>query len=178
MGTWLNKTSRLIYLWLSISILLHVFMVQLYLNSRTETGNAISDPVVHVDLLKPVSKNEIDKSESTAPIKDADVAQEVTKEEGGYLEDGKLDARPYFRLPIVVPYPDAKLGKPKGSVTLILYVDKYGHVEKVETYQADVPKAFEQAAINAFLHAKMEPGRRNGNSEATITKVYVEFEAK
>ena len=96
--------------------------------------------------------------------------------EARYVPAGELDERPAPEAPVIIPFPDAPLHSVKVSGTLVLYIGADGRVDRVEADESDLPPAFERAAINTFLQARMRPGILNGQATRARMKVLVEFE--
>lgn len=93
-----------------------------------------------------------------------------------YIPSRELDSRPQAVDPIIVPFPEsASLGRPKGTVTLALYISATGIVERVEAEKSELPQAFVEAATNSFLYARMQPGIKNGQPVASKMRIEVEF---
>jgi TonB family protein len=81
--------------------------------------------------------------------------------ETSYYKRSELQVQPGIRTRTVPEYPQAALGSGlAGSVTLRLFVDQAGRVERVQTLSADLPAEFEQSAERAFRTALFTPGYR------------------
>ena len=81
--------------------------------------------------------------------------------ETGYYKRSELQVQPGIRTRTVPEYPPSALGSGlMGSVTLRLFVDQAGRVERVQTVSADLPAEFEQSAARAFRAALFTPGYR------------------
>lgn len=95
-----------------------------------------------------------------------------------YLPSSELQLRPSPETPVIIPFPDAQLGKQKATAILLLYISSEGVVDRVEIDESELPSEFEQAAIATFLQAKMRPGIKDGKAVPARMKIEVEFEAK
>lgn len=95
-----------------------------------------------------------------------------------YFPASELQLRPSPEAPVIIPFPDAPLGKQKATAILLLYISAEGTVDRVEIDESELPVEFENAAIDTFLRAKMRPGIKDGTAVPTRMKIEVEFEAK
>jgi TonB family protein len=96
-----------------------------------------------------------------------------------YIPAGELDVRPYPETPVVVPFPDdAAMQNGKLSVVLVLYIGANGQVDRIEVDKSDLPPAFEKAARDTFMQARMQPGIKDGQATRARMKILVEFEAR
>jgi hypothetical protein len=106
-----------------------------------------------------------------APTSDPD-------DEALFLVRSQLDRAPYATDPIDLPYPEAApLGHYQAVMTL--FVDESGRVRRVRL-DADglLPPLLEDAARQAFLQARFEPGRKDGSAVRSRLRVAVEFGAE
>jgi TonB family protein len=98
--------------------------------------------------------------------------------EAPYLPAAEADVRPQPESAIVVPYPDQALGRQKGAVILVLYINEAGGVDHIEIDKSDLPTVFEEAATKAFAKARMQPAIKEGKKIRSRMKILVEFETK
>ncbi|MDP4300093.1 energy transducer TonB [Leptothrix discophora] len=99
-------------------------------------------------------------------------------DEALFLVRSQLDRAPHATGPIDLPYPDAApLGHYRAVMTL--FVDEAGRVRRVRL-DADgmLPPLLEDAARQAFLQARFEPGRKDGAAVRSRLRVAVEFGAE
>jgi outer membrane biosynthesis protein TonB len=108
----------------------------------------------------------------------AGAAPLLPAEDAPYVPAGELDTPPRPQSPIIVPFPDAPLDKPKVSGVLVLYIGTDGTVERIEVDRSDLPLAFERVAIETFMAARMQPGIKAGKASRARMKVVVEFAAQ
>lgn len=126
-----------------------------------------------------VKKNEFPAKEKLVPLSSSlESPLVLPPKEEAYLPSSEADIRPQPELPIIVPYPDYASGKPKGTVILVLYIDEMGVIQHVEVDRSDLPRIFEQTALEAFMSARMQPAIKNGKAIRARMKVMVEFEIK
>lgn len=116
-------------------------------------------------------------NESSIGTKDSEQPVAVTAELP-YLSAADLEEKPYPREPVIVPYPEALLGKAKGAVVLLLYVDSSGTIDRIDVDRSDVPIEFERSAIEAFQSVQMSPGLAGGIATRAKIKILVEFESQ
>lgn len=95
-----------------------------------------------------------------------------------YFPASELQLRPSPEAPVILPFPDAPLGKQKATAILLLYISAEGTVDRVEIDESELPAEFEKVAIDTFLQAKMRPGIKDGSAVPARMKIEVEFEAK
>ncbi len=107
----------------------------------------------------------------------AAVAAASADDEALFLVRSQLDRAPYASGPVDLAYPDeAPLGHYQAVMTL--FVDEAGRVLRVRLDAASVlPPLLEDAARQAFLQARFEPGRKDGAAVRSRLKVAVEFGA-
>lgn len=134
-----------------------------------------------------VDKGEPDKEEPGTPAAVAQQAETVRQappvpqlppQEMPYIAAAELESRPQPESPVIVPFPDALLGKPKASGVLVLYIGADGKIDRIEVERSDLPPAFEKAAVDTFMAARMQPGVKDGKASRARMKVLVEFEAR
>lgn len=95
-----------------------------------------------------------------------------------YFPASELQLRPSPETPVIIPFPEAHLGRQKATAILLLYISAEGVVDRVEVDESELPSEFEHAAIATFLQAKMRPGIKDGKAVPARMKIEVEFEAK
>jgi TonB family protein len=159
--------------------------VQLYVNppkSVSDTQQLSSDMPFPVDAMTDAGSTTTTATERVAttsePSPPVSSPPIIPAPELPYLPAGTLDTRPLPEAPVVVPFPDAQLTKPKVTGILVLYIEADGRVDRVEVDQSDMPPPFEKAAIEAFRQARMQPGIKDGQPTRARMKVLVEFEAR
>lgn len=95
-----------------------------------------------------------------------------------YASEDELEQKPYPLAPVIVPYPDTVPGRHKGSVTLHLFIDGNGVVERGEVVRSDLLPEFGRSALEAFQKAKMHPGIKDGSPTKTKFVVWVDFDSE
>ncbi|WP_293777763.1 energy transducer TonB [uncultured Oxalicibacterium sp.] len=169
-----------------IVLLLHALLLSSLWFDGKPAAARLAAPVVEVMLAPPAANSEASSSRAEAESSDSSVSAKIGQDAPhddvvlnatppDFFSARELDERPYPQQPVVVPYPESALGKPHGSVVLLLHVDARGRVQQVSIVQSDVPSAFEQAAVNAFSEAVMVPGSRHGQAVGAAMKIAVDF---
>lgn len=95
-----------------------------------------------------------------------------------YYSPKELDTKPQPQAEIILEFPEASLGISRASAILVLFIEKDGSVSRIEVEQSNLPKVFEENAINTFKSAKMYPAMKDGVAVRSILKIQVEFEDK
>lgn len=94
-----------------------------------------------------------------------------------YLPRSALSAGPRPLGAVVVNYPlGVRAGGDKLSMVLALYIDENGHVRRTEPQGERLEPAFEQAANDAFLQARFQPGELQGQAVKSRILIEVSFE--
>ena len=162
--------------------------VQLYTNADHDaSGNYIQEHSAPVALSEAGQELSTESLRNELPIVPVDAITGKEKEQNSfllppkelpYLPASQVDIRPQPEHPVVIPFPEASLGKPKGEAVLVLYINTFGEIEKVEIDKSDLPDLFEKTAIDAFMKARMRPAIKDGKLINSKVKVVVEFEDK
>lgn len=105
-------------------------------------------------------------AESTAP------APEV------YHPRSALSLAPRLQGIVDIAFPPEEPQHVRHEATLAIYIDEHGHVRKVNTVEGELPAVFVQAARNAFLGARFQPGEQHGVAVKSFIHVAVVFEAR
>jgi TonB family protein len=135
-------------------------------------------------LIEPVlAVADADKSEPALPEQVSAGPLEKSQDiplltEPNYLPDGQVDVKARPLSSVVVPYPKGQFYKTSGSVSLLVYVNRTGTVDRVEILGSNMPDDFIKEAIQAFMNGKMQPALKNGTATHAKMRVLVEFEAK
>ncbi len=86
----------------------------------------------------------------------------------------ELDRRPQPLAPIEPVYPALALS-PKGRVTLALYINEAGEVDRLDIESADQTGDFAGSAKRAFGSARFLPGMRDGVAVKSLMRIEVRF---
>lgn len=78
---------------------------------------------------------------------------------------------------IVIPDPGVDLGAGVKSVTLTIFINENGRVDRIKFDSGEVPAAMAEAARQAFARARFTPGQINGKHVKARMRVEVSFEA-
>jgi TonB family protein len=138
--------------------------VRLHSEQNGESTSS-STPANEVLLIPESSANEqivsspVDETETVPLSRDEFL---LPPKEFPYLPAGEADIRPHPVTPVIIPFPDAALGREKGIAVLVLYINANGEVERVEIDKSEIPPLFEKAAIEAFMQARMQPATKDG----------------
>jgi TonB family protein len=91
-----------------------------------------------------------------------------------YLARRELDQAPAAQAAIDLPFPAAA---PPGSyrAVLTLFIDASGQVQRVRSEGSGLPPSLEDAARQAFLAARFEPGVKDGQPVRSRIRVEVEY---
>jgi|GEM_PF-1776871 len=95
----------------------------------------------------------------------------------GYLPARELDGRPTPVAPVILPFPDSPLDKPRATAILLLYIGSDGVVDRIEIEDSDLPLAFEHGVVQTFRHVHMRPGMKDGKKVRALMKIQVEYES-
>jgi TonB family C-terminal domain len=96
-------------------------------------------------------------------------------DESAYRKAPDLTARPYPLEYVSVPYPRDASRYGIVRATLAIFVDEGGLVARVRMQNAQLPPAFERAAVEAFSKAHFQPGRIGDTPVKSRMLVEVEF---
>jgi TonB family protein len=127
-------------------------------------------------------KSDSEPSEPEMPPIDSAVVQ---PEPGGvlqlaeehYYKIKELDVAPRPIFPITPRYPEAVPSSiRRGVVQLEIKLDEEGLVTEVTVLDGEPPGYFEDAAREAFLHAKFTPGMKSGLKVRSLFTLRVHFE--
>lgn len=155
-------------------------IVQVHFREAADSSGPSSPPIMeNVSLAASTPSEQVNEvgravAQEIAPAFDG--LPLIPLHEAPYVPAGELDERPVPEAPIIIPFPEATLYSGKASGTLVLYIGADGRVDRVEVDESDLPPAFERAAINTFLQARMRPGILKGHASRARMKVLVEFE--
>ena len=125
-----------------------------------------------------------DKSDS-GPTMPPSNSEEARSEENGvipitqqrYYKIKELDVIPRPISLITPRYPDAVPASVRhGVVRLEIKLDEGGVVTEVTVLGGEPPGYFEDAAREAFLHAKFTPGMKSGRKVRSLLDIQVHFE--
>lgn len=104
-------------------------------------------------------------------------APELTRDTELYLPRSALSQGASAIGWVDVPYPPgAPLGQYRTELTL--YIDETGTVRRVRVDRGDAPAALQDAARQAFLNARFQPGEVNGQPVKSRLHIEVEFSAE
>lgn len=148
-----------------------IFQVQLLSSKITPTFDVQLD---NASVLNGTGESALD----TQKYSRAGTKPKIVSPDKIYASEDELDQRPYPLVPVIVPYPDTVPGKHKGSVTLHLFIDSNGVVERGEVVRSDLLPEFGRSALEAFQKAKMHPGIKDGSPTKTKFVVWVDFDSE
>lgn len=92
-----------------------------------------------------------------------------------YLPTSLVDKRPFPVSTVILPFPNAALGKPRGSAVLALYIGREGSVDRVDIESSMLPEEFERVAMETFRSSRFQPALRGGSVVKSILRIEVEF---
>lgn len=82
-----------------------------------------------------------------------------------YHDEHDLDTPPRMLIALLTEFPDkATAANVQGSVTLAVYVDVNGVVDKVDVLRAEPAGYFEASAMNAVKAVRFSPGWKGGSA--------------
>lgn len=94
-----------------------------------------------------------------------------------YLPRGALSQGPSVIGWVDVPFPDtAAPGHYRAELTL--FIDEQGTVRRVRVDRGDAPALLQDAARQAFLNARFQPGEIDGRAVKSRLRIEVEFSAE
>lgn len=96
--------------------------------------------------------------------------------DGDYRPRAELTTSPQPKAPIQVLYPPSFVGAGDFSAQLSLFIDEEGVVRRVRVDTVGLPAVLEEAASQAFLSARFEPGSVDGQPVKSLMRVEVAFE--
>jgi TonB family protein len=128
-------------------------------------GNELPRPSVR-DVKKQTEKEKLDVSE----LEDFDIRTVQTSHDVPYSED-------YVILKMTEPvYPKEELEKGiEGSVTVELFVNEYGRVEKATVLSSLGPVSFQDSALDAVQQFVFQPPVENGKATSMWIKFLIKF---
>jgi protein TonB len=119
------------------------------------------------------------KALEAAPIAPIEPLPTASQHADTYLPRSALDAGPRPLAPVIVAYPaGVPPGRDKVSMVLALYIDENGHVRRTEPQSEGLEPVFAQAAHDAFLQARFQPGELKGQAVKSRILIEVNFEAE
>ncbi|MDO8206916.1 MAG: energy transducer TonB [Gallionella sp.] len=93
-----------------------------------------------------------------------------------YFTLAELDQHPAIARDISDNPPELLEYSQGGEIVLRLWIDKTGNVVNVDTVSSNLPPVFVDSARAGFLQAVFLPGRKNGNTVATVMDIVVSYE--
>lgn len=93
-----------------------------------------------------------------------------------YHPRSELNVSPRLQGMVDIAFPPDEPKHVRHEATLAVYIDEHGHVRKVEPVKGELPAAFAEAARNAFLSARFQPGEQGGQAVKSFIHVAVVFE--
>lgn len=94
-----------------------------------------------------------------------------------WYEARQLDVQPQTKVRITPDYPaDAAQRGVEGTVTLKLWVDEFGTVQRLEVEQGSPPGVFDASAVTAFARAPFLPARKDGQPVRALIRVRVRYD--
>lgn len=93
-----------------------------------------------------------------------------------YHPRSELSIAPRLQGVLDIAFPPQEPKHLRHEATLAIYIDEHGHVRKVTPVQGELPKTFVEAARNAFLSARFQPGQLQGQAVKSFIHVAVVFE--
>lgn len=98
-------------------------------------------------------------------------------EDPTYYPALEVDVHPVAQHDIIPLYPSqAADDKITGSVILLLNLDESGLVQEISVEQSDPPGHFDQAALDAFRHARFSPAQKQGRIVKSRMRIKVSFD--
>jgi protein TonB len=98
-------------------------------------------------------------------------------EDPTYYPALEVDVHPAAQHDIIPLYPDqAADDKITGSVILLLNLDEGGLVQEISVEESDPPGHFDQAALEAFRHARFSPAQKQGRIVKSRMRIKVTFD--
>ncbi|KAF1046657.1 energy transducer TonB [Xylophilus sp.] len=94
----------------------------------------------------------------------------------GYLPRRLLSQPPQPLGPIDIPWPPGAAPVAARTAVLTLYIDEHGTVRHVVADGPTLTPPMEEAARNAFLQARFQPGRRDGQAVRAMVRIEVAFD--
>ncbi|MDP2827675.1 MAG: energy transducer TonB [Sulfuricellaceae bacterium] len=89
----------------------------------------------------------------------------------------EVDVHPAAQHDIMPIYPDkAAADKITGSVILSLLLDESGMVKEISVEESSPPGHFDQAALDAFRHARFSPAQKQGRIVKSRMRIKVSFD--
>lgn len=93
-----------------------------------------------------------------------------------YHPRSELSIAPRLQGVLDIVFPPQEPKHLRHEATLAIYIDEHGHVRKVTPVQGELPMAFVEAARNAFLSARFQPGQLQGQAVKSFIHIAVVFE--
>ncbi|MBT9567846.1 MAG: energy transducer TonB [Thiobacillus sp.] len=94
-----------------------------------------------------------------------------------YYSAREVDVHPRALAAIEPAYPEAaEREKLSGKVVLQLKLEADGRVVDVAVVEATPPEVFDQAAVEAFMHARFAPALKNGRPVRALMMIEVTFD--
>lgn len=98
-------------------------------------------------------------------------------EDPTYYPALEVDVHPVAQQDIIPLYPNqAADDKITGSVILLLNLDESGLVQEISVEESDPPGHFDQAALEAFRHARFSPAQKQGRIVKSRMRIKVTFD--
>jgi len=97
--------------------------------------------------------------------------------ESEYVTPDQLSKRPAALGTVSVPYPDVEHPNEVARVTLTLFINERGTVDRVRLETPDVPAPFADAARETFRTATFDPGSIEGHAVKSQLQIEVDFES-
>lgn len=93
-----------------------------------------------------------------------------------YHARSELSIAPRLQGVLDIVFPPQTPQHLRHEATLAIYIDEHGRVRKVTPVQGELPMNFVEAARNAFLSARFQPGQLQGQAVKSFIHVSVVFE--
>jgi hypothetical protein len=113
-------------------------------------------------------------AESNAPPLIA--APAAASAQDDYVPRPLLSVPPVARSLVVIAAPEGQADSSRHVGILSLFIDEDGRVHHVAADDAALPRAFEQAAREAFMVARFSPGQMDGRAVKSRVRVEVVFD--
>lgn len=150
-------------------------------HAASRTGQAaalLAVPVPSVGASVPVARSGgMEPAPVTSPAPPQKETPPITpRADPYYFELRELSQRPQLAsLVEVEAVTDARPAQP-GRLLARVLIGEQGSVEHVQIDESDLPSAFEQAAIDAFLQARYTPGQIDGRAVRSQIRIEVTYD--
>ena len=103
-------------------------------------------------------------------------AQLVPLAEPHYFRASELDRRPRALSDIQPQFPPSAEGSTSGRIVLRLLINETGLVDAIVVEHSELPRTFQDSAIDAFSKAVFAPGEIGGNAVGSEMRIEISYE--